>query len=90
MLQHGCSHVLTEKFNQDSLEEHLRNIRSVNRRNDNPSLYKLVYSENIVGMKRSITPVNGNTKGKWGNKRKISWEEADDAPLEKRKKENNE
>ena len=36
LLQHGCSCVLTEKFNQDSLEEHFGNIRSVNRRNDNP------------------------------------------------------
>ena len=61
--------MLTEKFTQDSLEEHLGNTRSVNRRNDNPSLYKLVYSENIVGMKRSITPVNGNTKERFHGKR---------------------
>ena len=90
MLQHGCSYVLTEKFNQDLLEEHFGNIRSVNRRNDNPLLYKLRYSENIVRIKRSITPVNGNTKRKWGNKRKISWGKADDVPLEKRKKQKNE
>ena len=90
LLQHGCSYVLTEKFNQDSLEEHFGNIRSVNRRNDNPSLYQLGYSENIVRRKRLITLVNGNTKGKWGNKRKISWEKADDVPLGKRKKQKNE
>ena len=72
LLQHGCSYVLTEKFDQDSSEEHFGNIRSVIRRNDNPSLYQQGYSENIVRIKRSITPVNGNTKGKWGNKRKIS------------------
>ena len=83
LLQHGCSYVLTEKFNQDSSEEHFGNIRSVNRRNDNPSLYQLGYSENIVRIKRSITPVNGNTKGKWGNKRKISLEKVDGVPLEK-------
>ena len=64
LLSLGCSYVLTEKFNQDSLEEHFGNIRSVNRQNDNPSLYQLGYSENVVRIKRSITPVTGNTKGK--------------------------
>ena len=54
LLQHGCSYVVTEKFNQVSLEEHIGNIRSVNKRNDNPSLYQLCYSENIVPIKRSF------------------------------------
>ena len=89
MLQHGCSYVLTEKLSQDSLEEHFGNIRSVNRRNKNPSLYQLGYRENIVRIKRSITPVTGNIKGKQGNKRSISREKVDDVSFEKRKKETN-
>ena len=71
------------------MEEHFGKIASVNRRNDKPSLYLLDYSENIVRIKRSITQVNGNTKGKWGNKRKISWEKVDEVPIEKRKKQKN-
>ena len=71
------------------MEEHFGKIASVNRRNDKPSLYLLDYSENIVRIKRSITQVNGNTKGKWGTKRKISWEKVDEVPLEKRKKQKN-
>ena len=52
LLQHYCSYVLTEKFNQDSLEEHLGNIGSVSRQNDNLSLYQLGYSENVVRIKQ--------------------------------------
>ena len=74
LLQHDCSYVQTEKFNQDSLEEHFENITSINRRNDNPSLYQLGYSENAVWIKPSIISVSGNTKGKQVNKRRISWE----------------
>ena len=72
------------------MEKHFGNFRSDNRRNDNPSLYQLGYSENVVWIKRSITPVTGNTNGKHGKKRRISWEKVDDVPLQKRKKEYNE
>ena len=90
LLQHGCSYVLTEKFNPDSFEDYFGNVRSVNRRIDNVSLYQLDYSENVVRIKWSIATVNRNTKGKQGNKRRISWEKVDDVPLEKREKEKNE
>ena len=83
------SRVPTEKFIGDLLEERFGKITSLNRRNDKPSLYLLDYSENIVRIRRSITQVNGNTKGKWGNKKKISWEKVDEVPLEKRKKQKN-
>ena len=78
------------KFNPDSFEDYFGNVRSVNRRIDNVSLYQLDYSENVVRIKWSIATVNRNTKGKQGNKRRISWEKVDDVPLEKREKEKNE
>lgn len=62
-LRVGFSNVLTEIFNQNSLEEQFGNIRKVKKRNDNSS-YQLGYSENVARIKRSITQVTGNTKEK--------------------------
>ena len=51
LLQNGRSYVLIEKLIEDSSKGHFANIRSDNKRNDNPSLYQLGYSENTVQIK---------------------------------------
>jgi len=50
LLQNGMQYVLTEKFNQDCLEEHFGRQRSLGRRSDNPSLYQFGYNENTLRM----------------------------------------
>ena len=80
----GVEFVLTERFNQDVLEENFGRHRSIGRRNENPSLYQFGYDSNTTRMQRSIAPVTGNTKGGHKQKRHVSWSIVDDAPLPKR------
>ena len=84
LLQSGFEFVLTEKFNQDVLEEYFGRQRGLGRRNDNPSLYQFGYNDNIIRMQRSVVPVTGNTVGAHQQKRKPSWYIVDNQPLKKR------
>ena len=54
--------VLTERLNQDCLEEHFGKHRALGRRNDNPDLKQFGYQSNTLRIKRSVAPVTGNTK----------------------------
>ncbi len=76
--------VLTEKFNQDVVEEYFGTQRSFGRRNDNLSMYQFGYNANTIRMQRSIAPVKGNTKRAHKQKRRVSWFTVDDQPLKKR------
>ena len=84
LLCSGMEFVLTEKFNQDVVEEYFGRQRSFGRRNDNPSMYQFGYNANTIRMQRSIAPVTGNTKGAHKQKRRVSWFTVDDQPLKKR------
>ena len=83
LLQHGCSYIPTEKINHDSLEEHFWITRTVNRCSDNPSIYQLGFSENVVRIKQSVSPVFENPNRKCGNNRQISRGKVDNTPVEK-------
>ena len=85
LLNSGTSFVLTEKFNQDALEEYFGRHRSLGRRNDNPSIYEMGYNCNTLRIQRSYVPVTGNTKGAHKGKRKVSWKIVDNTALKKRK-----
>ena len=85
LLLQGMPFVLTEKFNQDVVEEYFGRHRSLGRRNDNPTVYQFGYNSNTLRMQRSIAPVTGNTKGAHKQKRRVSWFAVDDAPLDKRR-----
>ena len=76
--------VLTERFNQDVLEEHFGRHRSLGRRNDNPTVHQFGYQSNTIRMQRSVAPVTGNTKGSHKEKRHVSWAIVDSEPLSKR------
>ena len=85
LLQDGMQFVLTNRFNQDVVEEHFGRQRSLGRRNDNPNLWQFGYNENTIRIQRSVTPVTGNTSGGHKQKRQVSWSTVDNSPLAKRK-----
>ncbi|XP_047137374.1 uncharacterized protein LOC124813866 [Hydra vulgaris] len=83
LLTAGMPFVLTEKFNQDVVEEYFGRHRSMGFRNENPNVYQFGYQSNAIRMQRSVVPVTGNTRGK--QKRYISWDKVDDELIQKRK-----
>ena len=72
LLNKGMPFVLTERFNQDVLEEHFDRHRGIGHRNDNPDIYQFGYNSNTIRMQRSIAPVTGNTCGGHKQKRHVS------------------
>ena len=85
LLNKGMPFVLTERFNQDVLEEHFGRHRGIGYRIDNPDLHQFGYNSNTFRVQRSIAPVTGNTRGGHKQKRHVSWSIVDDTPLPKRK-----
>ena len=64
---HGFQYVLTNKFNQDPLEEHFGRHRALARRSTNPTLHTLGYQENKLRIQRSIATLitpKGNVSGR--------------------------
>ena len=84
LLQNGMEFVLTEKFNQDCLEEYFGRQRSLGRRSDNQSLYQFGYNSNTLRLQRSVVQATGNTEGASKYKRGHSWYNVDDMPLKRR------
>ena len=85
LLNSGLKFVLTEKFNQDVVEEHFGRQRDFGRWNDNPALLEFGYNANTIWMQRSVVTPTGNTRGAHKQKRKESWHVVDNAPLPKGK-----
>ena len=77
------SFVLTEKINQNCIEDNFGRHRGLGRRNENPLLFQFGYDSNTIRMQRSIVPVTGNTRGGCKEKRHVSWEIVDETPLQK-------
>ena len=89
LLGNGASFVLTEKFNQERLEEYFGKHRCLGRRNDNPDVYQFGYNSDTIRMQRSIAINTRNTSGSYGNKKKRTcWSSVDNGPLMKRKRGN--
>ena len=65
LLSSGMKFVLSEKFNQDVVEEYFMRQRSLGRRNENPDIYQFGYQANTIRMQRSVVPMTGNTSGKY-------------------------
>ena len=86
LLLEGMPFVLTERLNQDCLEEYFGKHRALGRRNDNPDLRQFGYQSNTIRIQRSVAPVTGNTKGAHKQKIHVSWSEVDNDPVPKRKK----
>lgn len=78
--------VLTEKFNQDIVEEYFGRQRAFGRRSDNMNIYQFGYNDNAIRIQRNVVPVTGNTSGGHCSKRKVSWDKVDRESLPRRKK----
>ena len=52
LLENGVDFILTERFNQDCLEQMFGTHRSLGGRSDNPTLEKFGYDENTIRMQR--------------------------------------
>ena len=80
------TYVLTERFNQDNVEEYFGKQRSMGHRSDNPNMHQFRYNANTIRIQRSIYVTTGNTSGKYsGLKKKKSWVNVDMEPLAKRR-----
>ena len=85
LLQNGLKFVLTEKFNQDCLEEYFGYHRCLGRQSDNPTIFQFGYNANTLRMQRTFAIPTGNTEGKYRQKRNKSWHAIDNNYLKKRK-----
>lgn len=81
----GVDYFLSEKLNQDPVEEHFGKHRSKLGGSDNPTLQQYMQSEKkiIVGKSSILTSLTGNTRGKL---REEKVNVVDEAPLRKRRK----
>ena len=84
LLENGLDFVLTEKFNQDCLEQSFGTHHSMGGRSDNPNVHRFGYDENAMRVHRSVVPVKGNVAGAFKGKRKPCWYDVDDTPIDKR------
>ena len=84
LLENGLDFVLTEKFNQDCLEQSFGTHRSMGGRSDNPNVHRYGYDENAMRVHRSVVPVKGNVASAFKGKRKPCWYDVDDTPIDKR------
>jgi len=73
LINSGMLYILTERFNQDFLEEYFRRHRGLGRRNDNPTLQQFGYQANTIRMQRSVHVATGNTSGRHAKNNKRSW-----------------
>ena len=79
-------YLLSEKFNQDPLEEHFSRHRSRGVENPNVEAYMHNEKKIILAKSEMLNVVRGNTRGKIKEKRKIDIN--DQTKLPKRKKNN--
>ena len=53
LLQSGMPYILTERFNQDNVEEYFGEQRSMGRRSDNPNMHQFGYNANAIRIQHS-------------------------------------
>ena len=72
LLAQGMGFVLTERFNQDCVEEYFGRQRSAGCRSDNPSISQFGYNVNTIRMQLSVVLVAGNARGAHKRKWRVS------------------
>lgn len=82
----GVDYILSEKLNQDPLEEHFGKHRSRLGGSDNPTIQQYMQSEKKIVIAKStmLTSLRGNTRGKL--REPANLEVDDETPLQKRQK----
>jgi len=78
----GVDYILSDKFNQDPLEEHFGKQRS--RGIENPSLEQYMYNERKILVSKSDMIIKGNTRGR--KNRTVEIDITDDREMPKRSK----
>ena len=63
LLSKGLNNVLTERFQQDPLEEYFGNQRQRARRADNPDAFQFGYSDRALDVQRNIIPIRSDNVG---------------------------
>jgi hypothetical protein len=64
LLSQGVDSVLTERFQQDPLEEYFGNQSQRGRRSDNPDASQLAYNDRALDVQRNIVPIKAGNTGK--------------------------
>ena len=60
----GVNYVLTDRFNQDPLEEHFGKQRTRGGGVDNPTILQYMYNERKIIVSKSDMIIKGNTRGR--------------------------
>ena len=85
ILSKGVDSVLTERFQQDPLEEYFGNQRQRGRRSDNPDASQFAYNDRALDVQRNIVPIKAGNTGK-RSAEKSKWNDIIEEPLDKAKK----
>ena len=86
LLDNGVKFVLTNKFNQDCLEQNFGMHRSMGGRSDNPNVYRFGYQAQANRVHRSVVPVKGNVAGGFMGKKQSHFHKVDPTELDKKRK----
>ena len=85
LLSEGVDSVLTERFQQDPLEEYFGNQRQRRRRSDNPDASQFAYNDPALDVQRNIVPIKAGNTGK-RSAEQSKWNDIIEEPLDKAKK----
>ena len=58
-------YVLTDRFNEDKVEEYFGQQRCMDRRSDNPTIQQFSYNANIICTQRFVSTRTENTSAKY-------------------------
>ena len=84
LISQGVDSVLTERFQQNPLEEYFGNQRQRGRRSDNPDASQFAYNDRALDVQHNVMPIKaGNTGNRSAEKSK--WNEVIEEPLDKAK-----
>lgn len=84
LLSHGLNSVLTERFQQDPVEEYFGNQRQRGRRSDNPDALQFGYNDRALDVQQSIVQIKSGNVGKRNCKIKSNWFDIINEPLPKK------
>ena len=73
LLSKGLNGVLTERFQQDPLEEYFGNQQQRGRRADNPDALQFGYNDRALDVQQNIVPIKSGNVGGRNLKTKSNW-----------------
>ena len=85
LISQGVDSVLTERFQQDPLEEYFGNQWQRGRRSDNPYASQFAYNDRALDVQHNVMPIKAGNTGK-RSAEKSKWNEVIEEPLDKAKR----